>query len=118
MLHFIRFFFLILAGFINPVMAFTTPDSSLPPHRDGVVLIRFQDNISTNQKNAILTAVSGSIIKNLGAKGVMLNVGSGRVAGVLQSLKARQEILYAEPDYQTLPLQEIASAQSAALANQ
>jgi subtilisin family serine protease len=117
-MRFLRFSSLILAGFVCPVIAFTTADSSLPPHRDGVVLMRFEDNISANQQNAILTGVGASIMKKLGAHALMLNVGNGRVQGVVQALKAHREILYAEPDYQTLPLQDVASTQSQALGSQ
>jgi hypothetical protein len=73
-MRFLRFFLFILAGLISPAMAFTTADSNLPPHRDGVVLMQFQDNIPANQQNAILTGVGASIMKKLGTKGLMLTL--------------------------------------------
>ena len=116
--RFLCLFLLILAGSVTPLRAFTTSDSDLPPHRDGVVLMRFQDNVPENQQNAILTAVGASIKKKVGVKALMLNVGSGRVHGAIQSLKAHKEVLYAEPDYQTLPLDDVATTHSPGLVSQ
>ena len=106
-MQFLRFLSLVFASTAASVLAFSAGDDSLPPHRDGVVLMKFQPSISQAQQDAILSSLGASVIKRVGVGVNVVNVGSGRVFGALQSLKARHEVLYAEPDFKTSPLDDV-----------
>lgn len=92
----------LLLGVIVCVSAVAAPDDALPPHRDGVVLVRFQPGVSSSQQDMILRSlgIGVGIIKRLGGGDVqMLQVGNGRVAKIIERLKQFNEVLYAEPDF-------------------
>ena len=76
------------------------------PFRDGVVLLKFNQNISADTQKAILAAIGASEIKSLGVGAHLVKVQPGHVWAAIQLLKARHEIQYAEPDY----LQELGAA--------
>jgi subtilisin family serine protease/membrane protein YqaA with SNARE-associated domain len=96
--------------FSTPVAVYSAPDDNLPPHRDGVVLLKFKDGISQQQQNGILNAIGATVIKSIGVNVNVVNVGRGRVAQVLQSLKPFDQIFYVEPDYQIVPPDDVKGA--------
>ncbi len=68
-------------------------------YRDGYVLARFRDGVTPAQQAAINALVGASDVKRIGVGVHVLYVGAGRTFGAIQALKARGEILYAEPDF-------------------
>src|SRR5689334_13781505 len=90
-------------------------DSQLPPHRDGVLLVRFRSGVALDRINAILGAAGAAFIKRIGVETSVINVGSGRVGLVLQLLKPFSELLYVEPDFATVPPEVIRAPRPAAL---
>jgi subtilisin family serine protease len=82
------------------IAAIGAPRNDAPAvFRDGVVLIRFRPSALEERVSAILGSAGASEIKRIGVGVHVLNVGPGRVLGVIQALKAFNDILYAEPDY-------------------
>ncbi len=70
-----------------------------PLYRDGIVLLAFHAGVQEAQQAAILSSAGAIEIKRIGAGVHVVAVGHGRVPEVIQSLKARKEVRYAEPDY-------------------
>ncbi|MDQ2775354.1 MAG: S8 family serine peptidase [Acidobacteriota bacterium] len=103
----LKVLFILLAGLTLSGTAFAAPDDTLPPHRDGVILLKFNLGIPQAQQQLIFNLLGSSVIKQIGDGVIVLNVGSGRVAGALQSLAARSEILYIEPDYQIIAHEDV-----------
>ncbi len=88
-------------------------EASLAPHRDGVVLVKFKDQTPPAVIDAALARLGASVIKQIGENVLVVNVGSGRVFGAIQSLKARGEVLYAEPDFKSTYPDGLAASGSA-----
>src|SRR6185437_15759266 len=89
---------LVLLSATNYVRAAGPPNDAPAAYRDGVVLVAFRNGVSQEQQRAILAAIGATEIKRIGVDVHVLNVGPGRVMGAIRSLKARNEIRYAEPD--------------------
>lgn len=90
-------FCLLLAGLGGPLRAQQVRKPN--QFRDGVVLAAFRDQVADNERASALAVNGARLAKRIG-KGVhVLDVGPGRVRGVIQSLLARGDVLYAEPDY-------------------
>lgn len=88
-------------------------EANLAPHRDGVVLLKFKDQTPQRVIDDALVRLGSSLIKRIGENVLMVNVGSGRVFGAIQSLKARGDIVYAEPDFKSTYPDGLAAAGSA-----
>lgn len=79
-------------------------DDKLPPHREGLVLVKFRpDAAAAPALNATLLGLGANIAARTTSGTLMLNVGSGRVSAVVDLLKSRSDVLFAEPDYASSP---------------
>jgi subtilisin family serine protease len=72
---------------------------STPAHRDGVVLLGFENNVTPAERAAILSATGGIALKTIGAGTVVLYVGTSREQAVIGILKKFPQVRYAEPDF-------------------
>src|ERR1700676_751027 len=72
-------------------------------YRDGIVLLAFRNGIQKSRQDAVLSGVGAREIKRIGVGVHVVAVRRGRVPEVVQLLRARNEVRFAEPDYlQTL----------------
>ncbi len=69
------------------------------PYRDGIVLMAFRDGIQAGQQKEILSSVGARELKRIGVGVHVVAVKPGHVVAAITSLKARQQVQYAEPDY-------------------
>ena len=89
----------VLGGAVgNTLPASPRPDVQ-PRYRDGVVLMAFYNGVSAAEQSKIFSSAGAREIKSIGVGVHVLSVGRGRVITTIQSLKARREVRYAEPDY-------------------
>ena len=102
----------VLAGMVLSTPAFGAADDKLPPHRDSTVIIRFRSNVQQLVQNAALLNVGANVVGRTATGALILHVGSGRVSAVLDLLKGRSEVLFAEPDYASLPTGDVQGASS------
>jgi subtilisin family serine protease len=70
-----------------------------PPFRDGTVLVGFKAGIPESSGQAAVSAVGAVVSKQLEPGIHVLAVRAGTVLAAVQALRARPEVLYAEPDY-------------------
>ena len=98
-MHFVTILSSVLAGTAGYVLASGARNDAPSAYRDGVVLMAFRSNISPARQSAILASIGASEKKRIGVGVHVVSVDPGRVLGAIQSLKARGEVLYAEPDY-------------------
>ncbi|HEX2714661.1 MAG TPA: S8 family serine peptidase, partial [Candidatus Acidoferrales bacterium] len=89
----------VLTATAGYVLAFGARNAATEAYRDGVVLMAFRSGISPARQSAILASIGASERKRIGVGVHVVSVGPGLVSGAIQSLKARREVLYAEPDY-------------------
>jgi subtilisin family serine protease len=94
---------LFLLTAVGGTLANSSPHNAGAPYRDGIVLLAFQPGIQQSHQNAVLTHVGAREIKCIGVGVHVVAVRRGRVPAVVQLLRARREVRFAEPDYlQTL----------------
>jgi hypothetical protein len=72
-----------------------TQDTKLSSHHVGTVLLRFGNSVSAGAASAILASAGGTFVKRRGDQVLFVNVGSGRVSGAIQALRAHRDIVYA-----------------------
>ena len=97
------FLLLVLLAGARSSFANESEQGSVAPYRDGIVLIAFRDGTQPALQNSILSRVGAREIKHIGVGVHVVEVKPGQVFATINSLKALQEIRYAEPDYlQTL----------------
>ena len=89
----------VLPGAGRRVLAPGAREGAAPAFRDGVVLLAFRSGVSESREAAILTSIGARDVKRIGVGVHVLGVGRGRVRAAIESLEARSEIRYAEPDY-------------------
>jgi thermitase len=98
-MHFVGLFSFVLLGTAGPVRASGHPNGAPATCRDGVVLMAFQSGISDAQQRAVLRSIGAVHVRRLGVEVHLLRVRPGQVFDAIQSLKARPEVRYAEPDF-------------------
>ena len=69
------------------------------PHRDGIVLLAFREGTAPALQEKILASIGAYEIKRIGVGVHVVAVKPGKLAAAIQSLQARDEVRYAEPDY-------------------
>ena len=89
----------VLLSVAGEAVAKNAHQDALAPYRDGIVLLAFQNGIQPSQQDAILSRVGAREIKRIGVGVHVVAVTPGRVPDVVQLLKARREVRFAEPDY-------------------
>jgi subtilisin family serine protease len=89
----------LLVSLVAPIIAMCAADDSLPPHRDGVVLLKFTNGTSASEQKTILNSLAGNVIREIGVNVNVVNVGRGRVSQVIQLGKKLPQLVYVEPDY-------------------
>src|SRR5690242_8198092 len=75
------------------------PNATPAAFRDGVVLMSFHRNISPAGQELVLSDAGVTELKRIGVDVHVLKVPSGHVMDVIQRLKGRSEVRYAEPDF-------------------
>src|ERR1700730_8626592 len=101
--RFIAALSLILLTGAGGALADSTRQSERGVYRDGVVLLAFRNGIQQSRQDAVLAGVGAREIKRIGVRVRVVAVRRGRVPEVVQLLRARNEVRFAEPDYlQTL----------------
>src|ERR1700730_1770421 len=94
---------LVLLTGAGGALADSSPQSEPGAYRDGIVLLAFRDGIQQSRQDAVLSGVGAREIKRIGVGVHVVAVRRGRVPEVVQLLRARNEVRFAEPDYlQTL----------------
>ena len=97
--HLIVVLLLTLVGVAEYALASSPRNGAPATYRDGVVLVGFHNGVLEAEQQLILASVGAVEKKRIGAGVHVLSVGSGRVLGVIQVLKALGAIRYAEPDF-------------------
>src|ERR1700682_6394887 len=94
---------LVLLTGTGGALADSTRQSERGVYRDGVVLLAFRNGVQQSRQDAVLAGVGAREIKRIGVRVRVVAVRRGRVPEVVQLLRARGEVRFAEPDYlQTL----------------
>lgn len=70
-----------------------------PQHRDGVVLLGFDEGVTPEQQAAIVSSVGALDLRTIGAGTHVLQVPPGHVLDRVKVLKATPGVRYAEPDW-------------------
>src|ERR1700686_791089 len=94
---------LVLVTAAGGTLADSARQSELGVYREGIVLLAFRNGIQQSRQDAVLAGVGAREIKRIGMSVRVVAVKRGRVPEVVQLLRARGEVRFAEPDYlQTL----------------
>src|ERR1700682_5558331 len=80
-------------------LADSTRQNERGVYRDGVVLLAFRNGVQQSRQDAVLAGVGAREIKRIGVRVRVVAVRRGRVPEVVQLLRARGEVRFAEPDY-------------------
>jgi len=79
-----------------------------PEYVSGQVLVKFHENVSSDEINRILSEQNAAILKTLGKTGVYLVVlpDDIEVSEAVDNLTSYPEVKYAEPNYRAKPLEK------------
>ena len=94
-----------LLGLIMSLLALAATDNTLAPHRANVVLLAFRANTPASVQNTILASAGATVTKRLGTGALMVTIGNNSVTAAIRQLLTHREVLYAEPDYASLPIE-------------
>ncbi|MDQ6665602.1 MAG: S8 family serine peptidase, partial [Acidobacteriota bacterium] len=90
---------LVITGVVAQAPAFGARNEEAAEFRVGNLLVAFQKNTPLAEQAAIVAAIGARELKRIGVGVHVLSVGRGLELAAIKALKARHEILYAEPDY-------------------
>ena len=79
-----------------------------PEYVSGQVLVKFHENVSSDEINRILSEQNAAILKTLGKTGIYLVTlpGDIDVYGAVEKFSSYPEIQYAEPNYRVKLLEK------------
>jgi subtilisin family serine protease len=69
------------------------------PYRDGAVIVRFAPGTSQADRAAAMAKIGGFGLQRLARSALLVRVRTGGVAPAIATLRARPDVVYAEPDY-------------------
>jgi subtilisin family serine protease len=100
---FVAILLLVLLVGSGDALADSAHQNKRAAYRDGIVLLAFRDGIQQSRQDAVLSSIGAREIKRIGVGVHVVTVRRGRVPKVVQLLRARDDVRFAEPDYlQTL----------------
>src|SRR5712671_1511244 len=91
--------FVLSLGGARETLAKKNPQDARPAFREGIVLVAFQNGTQQSLQDAVLSKVGAREIKRIGVGVHVVAVARGHVPKVIQLLRERQEVRFAEPDY-------------------
>src|SRR5712671_4078967 len=91
--------FVLSLGGARETLAKKNPQDARPAFRECIVLVAFQNGTQQSLQDAVLSKVGAREIKRIGVGVHVVAVARGHVPKVIQLLRERQEVRFAEPDY-------------------